>query len=46
MPKKYPAAYLREGQLYFDTIAFTPEALRHLIAILGGTAAGLLGIET
>ena len=84
LPKKNPTAYLRDGQLYFDTIVFTPEALRHLIAetgagrimigtdypfpwtsteidlvlntpglndderiaILGGTAARLLGIAT
>ena len=83
LPKKNPTAYLRDGQLYFDTIVFTPEALRHLIAetgpdrimigtdypfpwtstevelvmdtpdlsyddriaILGGTAAKLLGLE-
>ena len=83
LPKKQPTAYLRDGQLFFDTIVFTPEALRHLIAetgpgqimigtdypfpwtstevdlvlntpgltdeqrvaILGGTAARLLGIE-
>jgi aminocarboxymuconate-semialdehyde decarboxylase len=83
LPKKKPTAYLRDGQLYFDTIVFTPEALRHLIAetgpdrimigtdypypwtnsevdlvlstpgltdadriaILGGTAARLLGID-
>lgn len=83
VPKKKPTAYLRDGQLYFDTIVFTPEALRHLIAetgprrimigtdypfpwtstevdlvlntpgladderiaILGGTAASLLGIK-
>jgi aminocarboxymuconate-semialdehyde decarboxylase len=82
LPKKAPTAYLRDGQLFFDTIVFTPEALRHLIAetgagqvmlgtdypfpwtstevelimgtpglsdderaaILGGTAAGLLGL--
>ena len=79
--KKKPTAYLR--QLYFDSIVFTPEALRHLaaetgpnqiimgtdypfpwtstsvdhilatpglsdadkIAMLGGTAMGLLGIK-
>ncbi|MFO1024100.1 MAG: amidohydrolase family protein [Acetobacteraceae bacterium] len=83
LPKKNPTAYLRDGQLFFDTIVFTPEALRHLIAetgpnqimigtdypfpwtstevdlvlntpgltddqrvaILGGTAARLLGIQ-
>ena len=83
LPKKNPTAYLKDGQLYFDTIVFTPEALRHLIAetgpdrimigtdypygwtstevelvlntpdlsdddriaILGGTAAKLLGID-
>ena len=80
--KKKPTAYLR--QLYFDSLVFTPEALRHLvaetgpdrivmgtdypfpwtstavdhildtptltdaqrIAILGGTAATLLGIDS
>ena len=84
LPKKNPTAYLRDGQLFFDTIVFTPEGLRHLIAetgvgqimigtdypfpwtstevdlvlntpgltdeeriaILGGTAARLLGIPT
>ncbi|MBO0691789.1 MAG: amidohydrolase [Acidimicrobiaceae bacterium] len=84
LPKANPTAYLKGGQLYFDTIVFTPEALRHLIAetgsgqimigtdypfpwtstevdlvlgtpglsdderiaILGGTAAGLLGIAS
>ncbi|MFT6582903.1 MAG: aminocarboxymuconate-semialdehyde decarboxylase [Alphaproteobacteria bacterium] len=83
LPKKKPTSYLKDGQLFFDTIVFTPEALRHLIAesgpgqimigtdypfpwtstevdlvlntpdlsddervaILGGTAARLLGIE-
>jgi len=35
LPKKKPTAYLRDGQLYFDTIVFTPEALRHLIAETG-----------
>jgi len=32
LPQKHPTAYLRDGQLFFDTIVFTPEALRHLIA--------------
>ena len=32
-PKKKPTDYLR--QLYFDSIVFTPEALRHLIAETG-----------
>jgi len=83
LPKKPPTSYLKDGQLYFDSIVFTPEALRHLIAetgprqimigtdypfgwtstevdlvlntpglsdddriaILGGTAAALLGID-
>ncbi len=35
LPRKHPTAYLRDGQLYFDTIVFTPEALRHLIAETG-----------
>ncbi len=35
LPKKNPTAYLRDGQLFFDTIVFTPEALRHLIAETG-----------
>jgi aminocarboxymuconate-semialdehyde decarboxylase len=35
LPKKNPTAYLRDGQLYFDTIVFTAEGLRHLIAETG-----------
>ncbi|HUC65329.1 MAG TPA: amidohydrolase family protein [Stellaceae bacterium] len=35
LPQKNPTAYLKSGQLYFDTIVFTPEALRHLIAETG-----------
>jgi aminocarboxymuconate-semialdehyde decarboxylase len=35
LPKKNPTAYLRDGQLFFDTIVFTQEALRHLIAETG-----------
>ena len=35
LPKKKPTSYLKDGQLYFDTIVFTPEALRHLIAETG-----------
>jgi aminocarboxymuconate-semialdehyde decarboxylase len=82
-PKKKPTEYVHGGQLYFDSIMFTGEGMRHLIAeagiehvvmgtdypfpwntapvdhilsipglsdadkiaILGGTAAKLLGIE-
>jgi aminocarboxymuconate-semialdehyde decarboxylase len=33
LPKKPPTEYLK--QLYFDTIVFTPEALRHLVAEAG-----------
>ena len=32
LPRKPPTSYLKDGQLFFDTIVFTPEALRHLIA--------------
>ena len=35
LPKKKPTEYLRNGQLYFDTIMFTGEAVRHLIAEVG-----------
>jgi len=35
LPKKKPTSYLKDGQLYFDSIVFTPEALRHLIAETG-----------
>jgi len=35
LPKQSPTAYLKGGQLYFDTIVFTAEALRHLIAETG-----------
>jgi len=35
LPKQNPTAYLKGGPLYFDTIVFTPEALRHLIAETG-----------
>ena len=35
LPKKYPTEYLRNGQLFFDTIMFTGEAMRHLIAEVG-----------
>jgi len=37
LPKKPPTSYLRDGQLFFDTIVFTPEALRHLIAETGSS---------
>ena len=43
LPKKKPTQYLRDGQLFFDTIVFTPEALRHLIA---ETGAGQIVIGT
>jgi aminocarboxymuconate-semialdehyde decarboxylase len=33
LPKKAPTEYLK--QLYFDSIVFTPEALRHLVAETG-----------
>jgi aminocarboxymuconate-semialdehyde decarboxylase len=33
VPKKQPSEYLR--QLYFDSLVFTPEALRHLAAEVG-----------
>ena len=29
VPKKHPTEYLK--QLYYDSIVFTPEALRHLV---------------
>ena len=35
LPKRNPTEYLRNGQLYFDTIMFTGEAMRHLIAEVG-----------
>src|ERR1700753_256326 len=35
LPKKHPTQYLKDGQLYFDSIMFTPEGLRHLIAESG-----------
>src|SRR6476660_5005630 len=35
LPKKKPTQYLKDGQLYFDTIMFTGEAMRHLIAETG-----------
>jgi aminocarboxymuconate-semialdehyde decarboxylase len=43
LPKKNPTSYLKDGQLFFDTIVFTPEALRHLIA---ETGAGQIVIGT
>ncbi len=39
--KKRPSEYLK--QLYFDSIIFTPEGLRHLIAVVG---AGQIGLGT
>src|SRR5579864_8817795 len=35
LPKKKPTQYLKDGQLYFDTIIFTAEGLRHLVAESG-----------
>ena len=35
LPKKKPTQYLKDGQLFFDSIMFTGEALRHLIAETG-----------
>ena len=35
LPKKKPTQYLKDGQLYFDSIMFTPEGMRHLIAETG-----------
>ncbi|MEC9308120.1 MAG: amidohydrolase family protein [Chloroflexota bacterium] len=35
LPKKKPTEYIRDGQLYFDSIMFTDEAMRHLIAEAG-----------
>jgi aminocarboxymuconate-semialdehyde decarboxylase len=35
LPKHPPTHYLRNGQLYFDSIMFTGEAMRHLIAEAG-----------
>jgi aminocarboxymuconate-semialdehyde decarboxylase len=35
LPKKKPTQYLKDGQLYFDSIMFTEEAMRHLIAETG-----------
>jgi aminocarboxymuconate-semialdehyde decarboxylase len=35
LPKKKPTQYLKDGQLYFDSIMFTGEGLRHLIAETG-----------
>ncbi len=40
--KKKPTEYLR--QLYYDTIVFTPEAMRHLVAELGASQL-LLGTD-
>lgn len=35
LPEKKPTEYLRGGQLYFDSIMFTGEGVRHLIAEVG-----------
>ena len=33
--RRQPTEYLR--QLYFDSLVFTPEALRHLVAVVGAS---------
>ena len=43
LPRKPPTSYLKDGQLFFDSIVFTPEALRHLIA---ETGPGLIMVGT
>src|SRR5438874_1168831 len=35
LPKNPPTAYIRDGQLFFDSIMFTGEGMRHLIAEAG-----------
>ena len=35
LPKNPPTSYIRNGQLYFDSIMFTGEGMRHLIAEAG-----------
>lgn len=35
LPRKPPTAYLRDGQLFFDSLVFTPEGMRHLVAETG-----------
>ncbi len=35
LPKKDPSEYIRGGQLFFDSIMFTGEGMRHLIAEAG-----------
>ena len=37
--KKKPSEYMK--QLYYDAIVFTPEALRHLIAVCGASQIGM-----
>jgi aminocarboxymuconate-semialdehyde decarboxylase len=37
--KKHPTEYLR--QIYFDVLVFTPEAVRHLVAMTGVSQLGL-----
>jgi aminocarboxymuconate-semialdehyde decarboxylase len=37
--KKHPSEYLK--QIYVDSLAFTPEGLRHLIAVVGADQIGL-----
>ena len=37
--KKHPTEYLK--QIYFDSIVFTPEGLRHLVATVGASQIGM-----
>ncbi len=39
MPKKKPSEYMR--QIYVDSLVFSPEALRHLVAVCGVSQIGI-----